>query len=275
MPEGPEIRRAVDKIANAVEGQRTVHVGFGQERLAHYGPLLTGLRVVSVQPRGKAVVTFFEDNFAVYSHNQLYGRWTIVGADKDPASTRQLRFEIRTQKKRALLYSASEIDVLEHAAVDFHPYIQKLGPDPLAVDASVDAILRHLDDKRFSNRPLGTLLLDQAFVAGIGNYLRSEVLFLAELGPHQKLKDLSMPQKRTLARHLFEVPRQSYETGGVTNDLERVAAMKERGLSRRAYRHHVFGRSGQRCYRCGEKIVREEAAGRRVYICSGCQPLAD
>lgn len=271
MPEGPEIRRAVDNIAKAVAGQRAKYVAFGQERLAHYGPLLSGLRVMAVQPRGKAVVTFFEDNFAVYSHNQLYGRWTIVGADKDHSSTRQLRLEIRTKKKRALLYSASEIDVLEHGEVDFHPYIAKLGPDPLAPDASVDAILGHIRDKRFANRPLGTLLLDQSFVAGIGNYLRSEVLFLAELAPAQKLKDLGPPQKRSLARHLFEVPRQSYETGGITNDLERVAAMKERGLTRRAYRHYVFGRSGQRCYRCGETIERQEAAGRRVYVCGGCQ----
>lgn len=115
-------------------------------------------------------------------------------------------------------------------------------------------------------------MLDQGFVAGTGNYLRSEILFTAGLHWKHRLIDLSDGQVRELAAQTIEITRRSYKTRGVTNDPAIAAQMKKSGARRRAYRHFVFDRAERSCHRCGDLIQRVEAAGRRLYYCAHCQP---
>ena len=123
-------------------------------------------------------------------------------------------------------------------------------------------------------RSLGSLLLDQHFVAGIGNYLRSEILHVSRLSPFDRPKDLPANKKRTLSKDILRVTVQSFLTAGVTNDPSRVSILKQKGLSRSKYRFAVFARAGLPCYECGEEIVRSETNGRRFYSCPACQPSA-
>ena len=60
MPEGPEVRRAADKIADVLEGQNIEAVRFGMPRLRHYSRQLRGHRVSSIETRGKALLIHFE-----------------------------------------------------------------------------------------------------------------------------------------------------------------------------------------------------------------------
>ena len=119
------------------------------------------------------MVTHFDHGMSVYSHNQLYGKWYTVRPDQDPRTNRQLRFAVRTDHRDALLYSASTIEVLRSEDISAHPFIAKLGPDPLHEEVDATTFSRRLRDTSFSGRQVGTLLLEQSFAAGIGNYLRS------------------------------------------------------------------------------------------------------
>ena len=74
-----------------------------------------------------------------------------------------------------------------------------------------------------------------------------------------------------LARAIRRVTRQAYRTGGITNDRERAAALKKRGLRRAEYRHHVFARGGRRCWSCRSIVERAELGGRKIFFCPGCQ----
>ena len=132
-------------------------------------------------------------------------------------------------------------------------------------------VLAQVQAPRFARRRLGGLLLDQGFLAGIGNYLRSEILFVAGLQADQKLADLDDAARRRLAEAALSLTRQSYRTKGITNDLERAASLKAEGLSFGRYRHHVFDREGEPCWTCGTPIVRLAAAGRSVFECPRCQ----
>lgn len=93
-------------------------------------------------------------------------------------------------------------------------------------------------------RDRAALLLDQGFVAGIGNYLRAEILFVAGVHPSRRPQDLSPDERKALARAIRAVPRQSYRTGGITNEPERARRLKARGLGRGECRHRVFARAG-------------------------------
>lgn len=84
MPEGPEIRRAADEIADILEGQNIEAVRFGMPRLRHYSRQLRGHRVSNIETRGKALLTHFEHGYSIYSHNQLYGVWPTGELDTHP-----------------------------------------------------------------------------------------------------------------------------------------------------------------------------------------------
>ena len=158
MPEGPEIHRAADQIAAAVEGERAELVEFGLERLRPWEAELTGARVTDVEAHGKAILTRFDVGLAIYSHNQLYGKWYVRAAGSYPKTGRSLRLEVRGPDRSALLYSASEIEVLRPEEEPDHPYLGKLGPDALDPDVDEARVIEQLEDRRFSGRGLGALL---------------------------------------------------------------------------------------------------------------------
>ncbi|HXQ63455.1 MAG TPA: endonuclease VIII [Steroidobacteraceae bacterium] len=275
MPEGPEIRRAAEQVAAAVAGRTAIRVLFTLPRLGPHGPRLSGRRVEAVESRGKALLVHFAGGDSIYTHNQLYGRWYVVAPGRPPATGRELRLAIHTRSKWALLYSASDIAVLPRARLGEHRYLARLGVELLKRGTRLRTVRAALDAPRFARRSLAALLLDQSFLAGIGNYLRSEILFAARLAPHSRLATLSPGDRDRLASAALALTRRAYRTGGITNDPARAARLKRQGLPFAAYRHQVFGRDGQSCWQCGTAITREQAAGRNLYACPRCQRRHD
>jgi endonuclease-8 len=273
MPEGPEIRRAADRVEAAVAGSPLVEVRFGLARLEPWQERLVGATVTAVDTHGKAMLTRFDSGLVLYSHNQLYGRWFVRAGGSYPETNRQLRVELRTAKKAALLYSASEIEILDPDELASHPFLRGLGPDPLWQDVDADTFLERLEEDAFCRRQLGGTLLDQGFAAGLGNYLRSEILWWARAHPKQRPCDLDRPGRRRIARATVELTRRSYRTGGVTNPPSVVKKRKAAGRPRREWRFAVFGLDGRGCRRCGSRIERVSIASRRCYFCPVCQPV--
>jgi endonuclease-8 len=271
VPEGPEIRIAADGIARAIAGRPVRRIRFAFERLRPFEDLLTGEEVVRVDTRGKALLVVFANGLAIYSHNQLYGVWRTGRAGARPATQRTLRLAIENDERAALLYSASEIEVLEWASLDEHPYLAALGPDVLDPATTPELVAARLADRRFAGRSLAALLLDQAFLAGIGNYLRAEICFVAGVRAERRPKDLSETQRMRIAEAAVRISRQSYATHGITNDLDLAKKLAADGLPRRRHRFHVFAREGDPCWRCETPIQRTALAGRRLYWCAECQ----
>lgn len=273
MPEGPEIQRAADTIAKALVGKVARELYFAFEHLKQFEQELQGRRIEAIEARGKAILTRFENGLNIYSHNQLYGRWMVRKVYNYPKTNRQLRLAIHTDRHSALLYSASDIEVLYDYELESHPFLSKLGPDVLDERVTPADVVARLQSKRFRRRSLTTLLLDQAFMAGLGNYLRSEVLHVAGIAPQQRPADLTPEQLERLAEAILDLSRRSYRTKGVTNDPDRVARLRQNGQPRRNYRFYVFNREDRDCYRCGGLVVRESLGGRRLYYCRECQTV--
>lgn len=271
MPEGPEIRLAADKIAKVLVDIPIEAFFFGLPDLQSWEAELASSCVIAIETRGKALLTHFANGLTVYSHNQLYGRWNIVKRDQLPSTGRSLRMAIHTADHSALLYSASDISVWETPRLLEHPFLAKLGPDILNDDLTWRRVAQLLSSLKYRNRGVGAFYLDQNFVAGIGNYLRSEILFFAKVNPWAKPGQLSTKQVNQLAKATLEVSRRSYKTKGVTNLAARVAELKTKGLTRSQFRHAVFGRESQTCYDCGSEIIKDNVASRRLYWCPACQ----
>ncbi|HEY6893503.1 MAG TPA: endonuclease VIII [Rhodanobacteraceae bacterium] len=262
MPEGPEIRRAADALAAAVVGTPLASVWFHDPALKKYERVLRGRRIESIEPRGKALLTRFDNGLTLYSHNQLYGVWRVANAGERPRTQRSLRVALETADKAILLYSATDISIWRTDAIDAHPFLARIGPDVLDPTFDVDAAKARLADPRFARRNLGALLLDQAFLAGLGNYLRVEILWQAALAPELKPIDLDAHQRAELAAAIVDVPMRSYRWR---------TKSRAKALQKTSFRFRAYHRAGKPCERCGSAIVRTTVASRPFYFCPLCQ----
>jgi len=272
MPEGPEIRLAADTVARVLENNRVETVAFGLPQLKRFEKRLSGSFVTAVDTRGKAMLTRFDNGLTIYSHNQLYGRWYTVRRPRMPKTNRQLRIELCTSTHKALLYSASDIDVLDDDQLLTHPFLSRLGPDILDRSLTRAKIAERLCDPAFRNRSLGGLYLDQQFLAGNGNYLRSEILWAAQLDPGRKPAELAKTERQILAKETLAMARRSYRTRGVTVVPALAKKLQAEGLTYQGYRFYVFGREGLPCYRCKSQIQRRTMGSRNLFMCPACQP---
>jgi endonuclease-8 len=266
------MRRAAAELDAVLRGRRAHRVWFRFPRLRSAADRFTGQRIRGVRARGKALIVDFANGESIYTHNQLYGKWLVGPAGERPETKRELRLALETRVHAALLYSASAIDVLRTADVDTHPYVRRLGVELLDPATTLRAVRAQLEAPRFARQRLGALLLDQGFLAGVGNYLRSEILFVSRLHPEQRLGALGPGARQRLARAALAITRRAYRTGGVTNAPAIARQLKRAGLPYGAYRHYVFDRDGACCHLCGVPVRRIVDSGRQLYLCASCQP---
>ncbi|MEW5288057.1 endonuclease VIII [Erwinia papayae] len=262
MPEGPEIRRAADKLEKAIVGKTLTAVWFAFPQLKTYESSLVGERVDAIETRGKAMLTHFSNGLTLYSHNQLYGVWRVTKTGKDPETGRVLRVRLAAQDKTLLLYSASDIELLNADTLAAHPFLLRVGPDVLDMTLTVAQVAERLCSPRFRRRQFSGLLLDQAFLAGLGNYLRAEILWQAGVAAQHKAQDLTAEQLEKLADALLAVPRLSYQTRGIVRENKHHGAL---------FSFKVFHRAGKLCERCGGTIEKTTLSSRPFYWCPGCQ----
>jgi endonuclease-8 len=143
-----------------------------------------------------------------------------------------------------------------------HPFLQRVGPDVLDMRLTADDVKARLLSPPFRNRQFSGLLLDQAFLAGLGNYLRVEILWEVGLAAQHKASQLSEPQLDALSHALLDIPRLSYNTRGVADDNKHHGAL---------FRFKVFHRDGEKCERCGGVIDKTTLSSRPFYWCPHCQ----
>ena len=215
----------------------------------------------------------FDCDLSMYSHNQLYGRWTVNRRSTEMKWNRSLRVEFLTHNFAVRLWSATDIEIIPTSKEDDHPFISKLGPDILDDSCTPSLIFDRLKSKKFCNRNASSLMLDQSFLAGIGNYLRSEILHQSGVHPNAKPRLISDKKLQHWAETTKNLTKLSYDTGGFTVSEKVALAGKQRGEPKRAYRHSAFCRNGLLCHYCDAEIVRIRVANRRLDFCPKCQCL--
>jgi len=272
MPEGPEIRLAADAVFSAIGDGPLEGVELALPQIARFGTRLAGQCVERIDTRGKAMLTCFSSGLTMYSHNQLYGRWYTTGPGKTPRTSRSLRVALHTARGSAWLYSATDVAILTPKQLAQHPFLLRLGPDILDGALTATDVTARLRDTGFARRSLGALYLDQGFLAGNGNYLRSEILHFAGLHYAARPIGLTSAQLGRLARITLRIARRSYKTRGLTNPPKIVAQLKRDGLPYARYRFAVFGRAGRPCHTCGDEVAKTVVGSRRLYFCPSCQP---
>ncbi|WP_413678049.1 endonuclease VIII [Prochlorococcus sp. MIT 0916] len=271
MPEGPEIRRAGDRISRALVDKEIVKSNFYYVRIKDREEIVKNKNIKEITTRGKAMLIRFKNGWTMYSHNQLYGRWTVNLNTTKIKSTRALRVVFKTKKHTVRLWSATDIDLLPTSEEHEHSFLKKIGPDVLNESCSYKLIEERLTSKTFHKKKASTLMLDQTVFAGLGNYLRSEILFDAKIHPDDRPFDLDKTRITQWAKSIKNISHLAYKTGGFTVSKYIADRNKENGEPRKSYRHAVFMRYQYECLNCKSRIERKWYGKRKLDFCPSCQ----
>jgi formamidopyrimidine-DNA glycosylase len=151
------------------------------------------------------------------------------------------------------------------AAVEAHPWLARLGPEPLG-PAFDTAHLARIAHGRAA--PIKALLLDQRAVAGIGNIYACESLFLAGIAPTRPAGRIAEARLDRLAAAIRQTLEAAIRAGGSTL-RDHAAPSGELGYFQHAFQ--VYGREGAPCPACGAPIRRRVQSGRSTFHCPRCQ----
>jgi formamidopyrimidine-DNA glycosylase len=158
-------------------------------------------------------------------------------------------------------------DIRQFGSIEFsegcNPRVAALGPDALAI-SEADFVER----LRARSTKLKPLLLNQAFVAGLGNIYVDEVLFRAKLHPLQIASRVSAPRAQALHEWIQRVLQESIAAGG-SSISDYVDGEGRKGSFQDL--HRVYGREGKPCPDCGAAVIRTVVAQRGTHYCASCQ----
>ncbi|HET6793151.1 MAG TPA: bifunctional DNA-formamidopyrimidine glycosylase/DNA-(apurinic or apyrimidinic site) lyase [Acidimicrobiales bacterium] len=277
MPELPEVETVRRGLRSEVVGRRIDRAEpTGVRTLRRHpdrsvvAPRLVGTTIDGVGRRGKFLAIGLSSGDALVVHLGMSGQLLVrPSAEERPRHThvvlglddgRDLRFvDPRT---------FGEVFVTRPSVPGGLPdELGRLGFDPLEDRIGAAAFLRLLAGRRTR---LKSLLMDQGFVAGIGNIYSDEILFGARLAHDRPANGLSPPEGRRLHRSMLAVLDDAVARRG--SSLADAQYRDVYGqLGQYQLRHRVYGREGQPCTRCRTPIRRARVGGRSGYYCPRCQ----
>jgi formamidopyrimidine-DNA glycosylase len=229
---------------------------------------VAGRRIEQIGRRGKQLILDLDGGAFLTVHLKMTGQLFVVPAalPRDPyerlAMTlddgREIRFRDIRKFGRVGLYEA-----------DDNPF-DGIGPEPLDPRFTLRVFRQRIRKRRARLKPL---LVDQAFVAGVGNIYADEALWRSKLHPLRTAATLHPHDERALYRNVIEILAEAVERRGSSID-DYTAPDGDGEMQERL---DVYQRTGQPCPRCGRPIRRIVIGIRATHFCSFCQrlPAAD
>ena len=260
MPEGDTVWRTAQRLHRALTGEPLVLCDLRFPAVATAD--LAGTTTLEVVSRGKHVLQRLDNGLTLHSHLRMEGQWRVERPGDAAGWLRRddLRAAVGTGAWTALGLRLGMLDLV--ATSEEHRLVGHLGPDLLGTDWDPVAAVTNL---AASPEPVAAALLDQRNLAGVGTMWAAESLFLERLHPWTPAGDL---EPAALAALVARVHR-------LLDAARHQAAPTSTGSTRRGEAHHVHGRSGLPCRRCGGTVRVAMAGGpnreRTIFYCPACQ----
>jgi endonuclease-8 len=279
MPEGDTIFRTARALGRALKGKPITGFRSTYPLLTRFNddtPLM-GQTVEQVESRGKWLLIHFSGGGTLATHMLMSGSWHIY---RPLERWQQPRINMRIV-----------IENSEYCAVGFRvPVAKMLKPQELARAAripppAIDVLSEQFDGSEVLRRLLACadeevadVLLHQEVMAGVGNVFKSEVCFVTGINPFSKVASLERSQvtaliaesQRLVAANVLEDSGDTIVT--YSGRRRRTTHESDPGASL-----WVYGRDGEPCRRCGERVHRRVQGpdARVTFWCQRCQPMAD
>lgn len=272
MPELPEVETIVSQLRPHLLGRQIAAVWVGWERIVDRPPVaefcrrLVGQTFVAAQRRGKFLLFPLHHGDTLLVHLRMTGHLRLLpsNVEPDPHTHAVLTLDdgqclhYRDPRKFGRLYLVG----------DAQEVVGGLGPEPLAADFDVAAFSAQLAGRRGR---IKSLLLDQRFLAGLGNIYADEALFRAAIHPLRLVQSLTAEEITRLHAAVRAVLSEAIAAQGSTLRDYRSASGQP---GRFQEQWLVFRRHGEACPRCGAVLQRMRLNGRSTHFCPRCQSAA-
>jgi formamidopyrimidine-DNA glycosylase len=278
MPELPEVevvrrdldREVVGKKIKSVEvdGMRSVRRHHNRKQ---FTTRLVDHKITGVERRGKYLLLRLDGDDVLVVHLGMSGQLIRAKSSRDAMAKHthvvitftqggQLRFvDPRTFGEMFV----TEADNVEKEVTE----LAHLGIDPLETAMSWEFFGQMLAQRHAKLKPL---LMDQKFIAGIGNIYSDEILWHAGLRWDRMSDSLTSEEVRRLYRSMMETLQEAVKHRGSSLADEQYVDLFGRPGEFQQF-HNVYAREGQSCPRCRHVVVRERVSGRSTFYCSACQ----
>ena len=229
---------------------------------------LVGRKILKIERRGKNILFQLSGDNILAVHLKMTGRF-IFGESSETKHC-HLIFNIKKDVKKAKLYFSDvrkfgRIIIGSKIEVMSRPEIGGLGPDPLEI--TVKDFLNLISSRRGK---IKTVLLNQEFLAGVGNIYSDEALYLAQIHPLSRVEKIPHEKLKLLFNKLAGVLKKSIKLRGTTRqDYRDLKGQKGDYFAQRL----VYARKGEKCRRCGGAIATATIGSRTSHFCPLCQKI--
>jgi endonuclease VIII len=267
MPEGDTIFRAARTLHRALAGKTVVRFESMLPALTrvHDDHPIPGRTVERVAARGKHILVSFSGDLILHTHMRMNGSWHIYRpGERWQRSAREMRVLVASADMVAVGFNIPIAEFLDARGLERREQLRQLGPDLLSDRFDRAEALRRV--RAHPDDAIGDVLLNQRVMAGIGNVLKSETLFVAGVDPFARVRDLT----NDALERLFGVGRRLLSI----NARPHAGAFRQTtGRMNPSESLWVYGRGGLPCRTCGEPIRARKTGldARLTYWCPRCQ----
>lgn len=267
MPELPEVQTVVNGLKEDLVGDRiTCITPIWEKVLSNFIPsdLFIKGRMTLIQDvtrRAKFIIIHFPSSILAI-HLRMTGKLFFPVANQIPKHTTAV---IKLDSRKKLIFHDTRKFGRIYLYNDLTPINERHGPEPLGKNFSVGWLHRALQQRK---RNIKALLLDQSFLAGLGNIYVDESLWAAGIHPGSISNALPAARISRLHEAVQAILKAAITAKGTTIiDFSYLNGQNGRYTSQL----RIFGRKGQPCITCGRDIEKIKVAGRGTYVCSRCQ----
>jgi len=270
MPELPEVETVARDLRGLVVGARITGVRVSWLRTLRsqdpeaFARAVVGRSIVGTSRRAKLVVLELDDATAITIHLKMTGQLFVVraGLSEDPYVRLALAFEDGRELRFRDIRKFGRVGLYQADGTPFAAF----GPEPLDPAFTLRAFRKLIRRRKARLKPL---LVDQAFLAGVGNIYADEALWAARLHPLRSAASLHPPDERRLYLELRRVLAEAVARRG--SSIDDYTAPEGDGTMQE--RLQIYQRTGEPCPRCGRPIRRVVIGARSTHFCSWCQRL--
>ena len=271
MPEIPEIETVRSHLIRRVLGKTIREVIINRERSLNvakeqFVSAVAGRQITGIQRRAKQIILQLAGERSLVVHFMLEGYMRFFYEHEEMEKTPSVLLVFDGNQRLGLFKLNLGYVHLAHT-IDMEQIeeLKDLGPEPLEDAFTPELFMRLLEGRKGMIKPL---LMEQQFIAGIGNVYSNETLFCAGILPERKISGISVDERYKLYYCIRDVLRVAVQAGGVYDETfasdDNITGGFEKQLK-------VAYRTGKPCFTCGTSIETKRVGGRNAFFCPVCQ----
>jgi len=287
MPELPEVEVVKKSLKNKIIDLSFRKVLINTNKLRYtinkdLNKIIINKKILSIDRRSKYILINLEKNITILTHLGMTGKFFLVDKKKIHSKT-SFYYKISNRDKKhnhvifflnndtKLIYNDIRkfgfIKIISTKDISKNKHLETLGPEPLSKKFNLGYFEKKASNKK---KNLKNILMDQSFVAGLGNIYVNEILHLSSLNPYKSIKKLDIKDVKKIIYFTKKILKKSILDGGSSIKNFNNSDGKD-GVFQQQFK--VYGRNNKKCTKnyCKGIIKKSIISNRSTFYCTRCQ----